>query len=61
MENQENNKNYDLAKSNFFPGQSQHPPIQNQSSVPYQIQSQSDSQAFPPNNLNSSSRLISNQ
>ena len=52
MENQENNKNYDVAKSNFFPGQSQNPSIQNQSSIPYQIQQQSDSQAFPPNNSN---------
>ena len=52
MENQENNKNYDVAKSNFFPGQSQNPSIQNQSSIPYQIQQQSDSQAFPPNNFN---------
>ena len=52
MENQENNKNYDVAKSNFFPGQSQNPSIQNQSSIPYPIQQQSDSQAFPPNNSN---------
>ena len=52
MENQENNKNYDVEKSNFFPGQSQNPSIQNQSSIPYQIQQQSDSQAFPPNNSN---------
>ena len=50
MENQENNKNYDAVKSNFFPGQSQNPPIQNQSSVPVQIPQQSESQAFPPNN-----------
>ena len=52
MENQENNKNYYVAKSNFFPGQFQNPSIQNQSSIPYQIQQQSDSQAFPPNNSN---------
>ena len=52
MENQENNKNYDVEKSNFFPGQSQNPSIQNQSSIPYPIQQQSDSQAFPPNNSN---------
>ena len=52
MENQENNKNYDVGKSNFFPGQSQNPSIQNQSSIPYQIQQQSDSQVFPPNNSN---------
>ena len=52
MENQEKNKNYDIEKSNFFPGQSQNSLIQNQSSIPYQIQSQSESQAFPPNNSN---------
>ncbi len=50
MENQEKNKNYDIEKSNFFPGQSQNSLIQNQSSIPYQIQSQSESQALPPKN-----------
>ena len=31
--NQEKNKNYDIEKSNFFPGQSQNSLIQNQSSI----------------------------
>ena len=50
MENQENNKNYEIAKSNFFPAQSQNQPIQNQSSIPVPNPQQSESQAFPPNN-----------
>ena len=48
MDNQDKTQNIDISKTNFFPSQSQNPPIQSQTQNPLQFNQQSESQAFPP-------------
>ena len=61
MDNQDKTQNIDISKTNFFPSQSQNPPIQSQTQNPLQFNQQSESQAFPPSTPQMSQIPLYNQ